>query len=283
MTSDPSNILMLGLRGSGKTTFLAALWHYLESGEMADQLEVPSLQPDRHYLNSIRNSWLNLKPVGRTSLRTNAVVSLPLRKKPDNSEFEVIVPDISGEAFRLQWVTRKALDSYVDFAKGCAAAFLFIHPKEVTRTHPLNPMPNEGESDLGDEPPIAAGPTWSPERSSTQVLLVELLQLLLTLREAPHPARFAIVISAWDLVKTEISPSDWLDSRLPLLSQYLRSNGDIFASRVFGISAQGGDLATDRDQLMKASVPSSRCRALQGDGLEHVSITAPLSFLLQRG
>ena len=30
MTSTDFKMLMLGLRGSGKTTFLAAIWHYLE-------------------------------------------------------------------------------------------------------------------------------------------------------------------------------------------------------------------------------------------------------------
>ena len=72
MTSADFKLLMIGLRGSGKTTYLAALWHYLEFAEVEDQLKLPQLQSDRDYLNSIRNNWLALKPVGRTSLRIEA-------------------------------------------------------------------------------------------------------------------------------------------------------------------------------------------------------------------
>jgi hypothetical protein len=271
----------LGLRGSGKTTFLAALWHYLESAEVTDQLEIPQLQPDRDYLNSIRTNWLSVKPVGRTSLRSTTTVSLSLHDKLANSDIEISIPDLSGESFRLQWSTRKAPSTYVSFARNCTAAFIFIHPSLLKRTHALKAASEDSQIITeADSARIPSAPIWSAERSSTQVQLVDILQLLLRMREVAGQMRLAVIISAWDLVKARISPAGWLDSRLPLLSQFLRSNDDLFTSEVFGVSAQGGDLLEDRDRLLSNAVPSSRCHALQGDSLNVVSIAEPLRFLL---
>src|SRR5437868_2835068 len=100
--STESKLLMLGLRGSGKTTFLAALWHHLEAAEVADDLSLPRLQPDRDYLNIIRNNWLALKPVGRTSPHAKGSASLALKDMRTNAEVDIWMPDLSGESFRQQ-------------------------------------------------------------------------------------------------------------------------------------------------------------------------------------
>ena len=273
---------MLGLRGSGKTTYLAALWHYLESGEIKDRLVVPQLQPDRNYLNGIRNSWLALKPLGRTSLRTRATVSMQLKDRVVGTEISITLPDLSGETFRLQWFTRKAPASYADFARTCTGAFLFLHSDQVRRTHAIKARLLKEGNDEGREQdiPIRASENWTPEQSSTQVQIVDILQLLLGLREKELGMRLAVIVSAWDLVNAKIGPASWLASRFPLLSQFLRANEAWLPSEVFGVSSQGGDLTNDRDRLLGAMTASARCIAKVGDGTESVSITAPLRFLL---
>lgn len=271
---------MLGLRGSGKTTFLAALWHYLESAELKDELELPQLQPDRDYLNSIRNNWLALKPVGRTSLRTRTTVSMSLQDKRTSAGIKISIPDLSGESFRLQWSTRKAPATYLSFARESTGAFLFIHPSEVKRTHAIKSSDETDQMKVEDERRIPPSKNWSAEQSSTQVQLVDIVQSLLRMREIATPMRMAVVISAWDVIKVRISPLGWVDSRLPLLSQFLRANQNLFASEIFGVSAQGGDLVADRDRLLQESVPSTRCQAMQGENIDCVPITAPLRFLL---
>lgn len=277
-------LLMLGLRGSGKTTFLAALWHFIESGEIDDRLGVPVLQPDRDYLNAARNSWLAVKPVGRTSMRSTNNVSLKLLDKRLNVTIDMSLPDLSGESFRLQWVTRKAPKNYVEFARDCAGAFLFVHPADVARTHVIKPLtvelqPSEEEVEESSSA-IPASANWTPAQSSTQVQLVDVLQLLMRMRATKTRMRVAIVISAWDIVRAKIPPAVWLERRLPLLSQFMRANPDRMASEIFGISAQGGDLTADRASLLSASVPSSRSYAVRGSSLDKILITAPLQFLL---
>ena len=282
MTSAGSRLLMLGLRGSGKTTYLAALWHYLESAERPDRLEIPRLQPNRDYLNTIRDSWLSLNRVARTTLRAGATITMEIRDKVSDTSIELSIPDLSGEVYRLQWATRKSPVSYVNLVKTCTGAFLFIHPGEVRKTHALNASHGEKENPLEEEvgPRIEPNLTWSPEQTSTQVQLVDTIQLLMYLRENVEDMRLAVIVSAWDLVKARISPGGWLESRLPLLSQFLRSNQDHIKSQVFGVSAQGGDLERDRESLLRYGVPSERSRGVAGDMIEEVPITAPLEFLL---
>jgi Double-GTPase 1 len=280
--SGHSKLLMLGLRGSGKTTFLAALWHFIESGEIDDRLGIPLLQPDRDYLNAARNSWLAVKPVGRTSMRSTNNVSLTLLDKKMNAKIDMSLPDLSGESFRLQWVTRKAPKPYVEFARDCGGAFLFVHPNDVARTHVIKPLTVEQQPTQEDESgtAISASANWTPAQSSTQVQLVDVLQLLMRMREMETKMRVAIIVSAWDVVRAKIPPAVWLERRLPLLSQFIRANPDRMASEVFGVSAQGGDLTADRASLLSASVPSSRCYAVRGSSLDKMQITAPLQFLL---
>jgi len=280
--SSPSNFLMVGLKGSGKTTYLAALWHYLESAEVGDRLMIPQLQPDRDYLNAIRNSWLALRPLERTSMRTKATASLRLHDTKLDADIVMTVPDLSGESFRLQWFTRKAPASYVEFAKKCTGVFLFIHPADFRRTHAIKAKSlNEESTDSVDaEVAIPVSENWTPEQSSTQVQLVDIMQLLLGLRDEAGIMRLAVIISAWDLIKAPLSPENWLESRLPLLSQFLRANSDWLPSDVFGVSSQGGDLEVDREKLLNKATASARCMAIRGDSLESVSITAPLQFLL---
>ena len=277
-----SNYLMLGLKGSGKTTFLAALWHYLESAEVDDSLRLPRLQPYRDYLNSIRSTWLSLGPANRTSLRASNTATLSLEHKKTGCQFDIVLPDLSGESFRLQWATRRATTSFSDFASKCSGVFLFVHPSSFQRTHAIKPLEADSNDPTteGHEDPIPLSVTWTPDQSSTQVQLVDLLQILFGLREELHNLRLAVIVSAWDLINPALTPAGWLDRRLPLLSQFIRSNGDWMSAEIFGVSAQGGDLEKDRNKLLDATSPSMRCFAVSGNGSGSIPITAPLQFLL---
>ena len=46
-----------------------------------------------------------------------------------------------------------------------------------------------------------------------------------------------------------MSAEKWIKTEVPLLYQYLAANVETFAYRVYGVSAQGGDLNDDIDSL----------------------------------
>lgn len=281
MSFTDSSLLVMGLKGSGKTTYLAALWHYLEASEIKGRLSLPQLQPDRDYLNRIRTSWLAVKPVGRTSMRTKATVEMTVRDSVTAEDIKITLPDLSGETFRLQWATRKAPKDYMEYAHGCSGAFLFIHPLEVKKTHAL--ASGSDESWRKAEPAtsqIEPAARWTPTQTATAVQLVDILQLLLDERAPTGKLKLAVIISAWDQIKATTPPSAWLERRMPLLAQYLRGNRDSIVSQVFGISAQGGDLTVDHEKLLDISLASERCFVMEGESFDRKSIAAPLEFLI---
>lgn len=284
--SAASRLLMLGLKSSGKTSFLAALWHLVESGELPVSLTAPHLQPDREYLNHIRESWLSFREVGRTPLRVHEMLSLVLRDAKSGKAIDVSIPDISGEALRLQWVTRRATEQYADRAHAATGVFLFIHPASFARSariavrEGISSAPDEGGAVRVKTEPNQDATPWSPDVTPTQVQLVELLQFVAHLHAPQAPLRLAVVVSAWDLIRERLSPADWVESRLPLLSQFLISNSESVPYKIFGVSALGGDLEDDLASLQEEAVPSNRIRVVSDDREMHHDLTEPLRFLL---
>jgi double-GTPase-like protein len=273
--SDGSRLLLLGLKGSGKTSYLAALWHLLEASELPSLLTIDALQPDREYLNQIRNNWLAFKEVGRTSIRTVQSVSLALRDKSINKKIDLTVPDLSGESFRLQWSMRKATRAYVDYVNECSGMLLFVHPETVERIPLIAPS-----DEIRKSAPSEKGRPWTPEQTPTPVQLVELIQFVLHLRKLTAPLPIAIIISAWDLIKDPILPAAWVDSRLSLLSQFLRANVQDLSFRAYGVSALGGDLQKDRAELLSESTPARRAKIVERSLKSDNDLTAPLRFVL---
>ncbi len=269
-----SKVLLVGLSGSGKTTYLAALWHLLEAGECSASFRIGTLQPDRTYLNRIRDDWLSLKEIERTSLRVSETASLSLTDANDGRSIQVTVPDLSGESFRLQWAQRKAKRDYVDYVRECTGVLLFVHPSSMTKTRRLDPAdvrkPKSGE----------LSKPWDPSDTSTQVELVELLQFVLLLRDSIGRLPVAGIISAWDLIRGAVPPAEWFADRLPLLSQFLQANSEDVPFQVYGISAQGGDLEKDRAKLRAEVHPTNRVRVFDDSRGPYNDLSMPLRFVL---
>ncbi len=142
----------------------------------------------------------------------------------------------------------------------------------------LGPLPEEeAESDENPEQPL-----WDPEKAAGIVQLVEVLQFLK--RNLKTPLKIAVMVSAWDLIRTRYaSPEDFIRARTPLLEQFLRTNSDSFEFTIFGVSALGGDLANkeDTDRLQNQTrCASERIEVVPAAlGTEH-DITRPLRWAL---
>ena len=86
-------------------------------------------------------------------------------------------------------------------------------------------------------------------------------------------------MSAWDLVLSEELPIEWLAKELPLLNQFLINAHCRLDFRVYGVSAQGGQLPDDVDRLAAYSNTSDRIQVVL-DGLPSHDITAPIRWAL---
>lgn len=295
--------LIVGLPGTGKTTFLAALWQVVESEEVPGSLLVSEVHGIRDHLNRIRQKWLCYQELERTRIPSERVVSFRLRDPQSNNLVELSLPDLSGETFRLQWETRQWTTEFERLASDTTGALVFLHPRTIIepvridsvvealataleeggQSAELPPMAPEGTA-LNSAEDANAKPTvepWSPVHTPTQVKLVEILQFL---RSGPFVNRtlpIAVIVSAWDLVTTGETPSQWVGKRLPLLDQFLRANVEAIPFTVFGVSAQGADLSK-ADELQNHVRASDRIIVTPSDLSTTHDITAPLKWLLER-
>lgn len=292
MTHPQTKQIMIGLPKAGKTTFLAALWHVLESEELPETLRLERLHGDQSYLSEIRRKWLVCQQLERTFINTEQVVSMVLHDPRRGLTTEMVIPDPSGESFRLQWQEQTCTRQYHELAKAATGALLFVNAQHVKRS---NQIPREIPDECDANPTAKGAPTaaatteeqvgvdWTADHAPTQVQLVELLQFLMAQR--PPGARrlqLAVSISAWDKVQEvslqETEPAAWLARCLPLLHQFLRANPESFAWRVYGISAQGGDL-NEAQALLDKPQPSERIIVVGPDCGPH-DITAPIRWIM---
>jgi hypothetical protein len=302
-----AKIVVVGLPFVGKTTFLAALWDVVGSGEIASALQLDKLSGDKHYLNEIRDRWADCQPIERTTIPDETLVSMRLKDTTSGRVSEVVFTDMSGESFQQQWNERVCTIEYKELIEQITGALLFIHPrrvKEAVLIRDAAPLmealaaASATATASGDQPAEASKRTGSeavttspnplpsePHYASTQVQLVELLQFLRHLRGVKSErVRLGVVISAWDVVEKQVvaknqTPEDWLEKRLPLVNQFLRGNNETFDYEVFGVSAQGGELS-DADRLRKSNRPSDRILVLH-KGKRSNDITVPVRWVLE--
>jgi hypothetical protein len=244
-------------------------------------------------LNRIREQWLNCQELERTKIPAEKLVSFRLRDRTTSEVVEVTLPDLSGETFRLQWEHRQWTSEFDMLASESGGVLLFVHPRTV-----IEPV----RIDAGLDAMIAAvspdGPAetasgaqvvsssqginpWSASETPTQVKLVEILQFLKARSFERTALPVAVVVSAWDLIKNGSTPAGWVQQRLPLLDQFLRANSDSIPFEVYGISAQGGELAQP-EKLRKHNKASDRIIVTRPDEKTSHDITAPLKWLLGR-
>jgi hypothetical protein len=280
--------VIIGLPESGKTTFLAALWHLITERDVETVLRFHTLRSgEASHLNEIAARWRDAKVQDRTAVGGNRLVSMNLKDATD-TPVRVTFPDVPGEAYRRMCEERDCAPEVAQILKA-GGVLLFIHADTI---HPPTWVVDEVALSRAVGLPIPDGEAvpWHPRLAPTQVQLVDLLQLL---RSAPldvGPRRLAIMLSAWDKAAGEgLSPQAYLEAKLPLLAQYLRRGVHGWTWRVYGLSAQGGDYDAigpdaahkpEAEALRNLDRPSTRIRLVR-DKLETHDLTEPLAWLME--
>ena len=295
-----SKLVAVGLPETGKTTFLAALWHVTESEDIQGSLRLEKISDEAKHLNNIRNEWLSLQRVTRTIPGQEQSVSLWLRDEKGEIG-EIAFPDLSGEEFQQAWKGRRWPRSYDELIAGARGLLLFIHPDTVKEPISIADLqkladaafPEDAASDANEailrdsDKTVEPTEEWDAEKAPTQVQLVELLQFVHESSKSDFPIRLAVVISAWDVVADkygdryagESGAERWLRDRLPYLDQFFRANAEFLIVRIYGVSAQGGDLSADREALQRFERTSERILTEGPDCIPH-DISEPIRWCL---
>ncbi len=282
--SNPANLLFIGLPGSGKTTFLAALWHVLSDRSSTTALKLTKLSGDRTYLNQITKEWRECSQVPRTNLQTEQVVVLHLDGEGFGT-FDLSIPDLAGEAFKQQLTDRRISRHHDAFVQEATGVMLFLHPDvqkgtQLTAARQLEATITGSQKAEASSSSSSVPSAWSPEMLPHQAKLVELLQFLL--ERTQRKLRVAVVVSAWDLVESlGKAPHAFISRELPLLQQFLEANDELLEHAVFGVSAQGGDItvASEKQSLLEFDDALKRIKVRQGEDTGQ-DITKPIAWLL---
>lgn len=298
-----ANFVVMGLPESGKTTFLAALWHLIEAEDTDCSLALDGYSGNLTYLNKIAEAWRTFQNVPRTPYGEEVNVSIGLRNQETGERGTAFFPDVAGEVFDRQVIDRRCRSEFVDVVSADDGVLFFI----TANTHedflslaelnarlgiaagvaPRNAdgaftVQNNSDTENSGATPAVHGRPWRREDLPRQVKIVQILSDLQRSPFAQRRRRIAIMISAWDLARgMNMTPRDWLASHMPLVDQYLRTNNIAFEHEIYGVSAQGVDLRNTAAVDTAAKLPQSS-RRIQivgpvGDGHD---LTLPLVWLM---
>jgi hypothetical protein len=295
---------VIGLPKSGKTTFLAALWHLITADEVDTGLVCRSTRGDGAYLTEIADCWRRCLPMERTRSLSAAYLELELSNPAADREFDLSFPDVAGESFHEQLLTRQLDSKHATWLQHPGGTLLFISAETAPDGQRLSDLDglldddDEDKDEMNTElnPGVAdeadtnaqisateAEANWTPKMMTEQAKLVDLLQIARHLDVSGERRRLAVIISAWDLVAEEgQSPYDWLKRERPLLWQFIQANSNDQPAKVFGVSAQGGRVedSKKRAELLDMASPSERISCVDGEVADH-DLTRPIRWLNQ--
>lgn len=284
--SDEVHVSIIGLPSSGKTTLLAALWHTVREAGSTPLLAFDGLKSGNYeHLNQLAKRWRSGKIQPRTQVSGARDVAMRL-KNASGHRLEVSFPDLPGEEFARMWERRELDPALVGTLTAPSIALLvngdtIRMPAWVAEQIALA---KKLGAPVADVEPI----DWSADLAPTQVRVVDLLQMLMSGDLHVGGRRLALLLSAWDKVEGEKqTPAELLETKLPLLNQYLRSGRDPWTWHVWGLSAQGGvyedpeknESFEETDKLRNLERPSDRIKVVDGEAISS-DLTAPLAWLL---
>lgn len=287
----PKQHVILGYPDSGKTTYLAALWHILDAGS-ASSIVLDKMAGDVRYLNEIKRIWLKCEQVPRTLTSSEELVEMHVRNATTSNSSVLRLPDFSGETFLSLIADRECHEDFVSILQDSDGVLFFVNADRANDALFVTDFDfadedSETEQDPAteqDETVEADGVVdFDPRRMPEQTRIIDILQLLQAAVLQKGRRRLVIVVSAWDVVAADgVEPSEWLEREMPMLAQYLAANAELYDVRHCGISAQGGSFEGEARNLLLAVDPTNRVQC-RWDGETTNDITLPLTWLNDDG
>lgn len=271
------NIYIVGFPSSGKTTYLAGLWHLLLESPSDLQFVLHKLTGDRSYLNTIADQWRSCEPVGRTPLTVREDLEIHVKEKNIDVVSVLRFPDLSGETFDNAFYDRRLSKEDELAIFNSDGIVLFISADTDLRGVRIDSMgsgyteDNDGNTDSERD--------WNSEMVQYQVRLVDFFQSCSLYIIPGRGLKISVVISAWDLVNEEnVSPSNWLRENMPMLDQFFRNTRTDLDIRVFGVSAQGASFDETLSNEHIDKEPTDRISVLSDEGVSN-DLSIPLAWL----
>lgn len=226
------SIIIAGLPGSGKSTFIAALWSCLEERFDNMKLSLEKLPKNSEYLYELSSNWNNLKEVDHTSV-DRPQINIPLSLNGSGETIDLYIPDYRGETFKGLILNRntnrmKEIISQSHF-------LLFF----ISRCHPGTFIDDYG-SDESNEGKNEADEIKLDSRLMSNDSVDALNMLVLKwLKQNGLFDKIILCISAWDTKSDYSSAEEYVSMKSPGFYNFIKYH---FPTAEFmGVSAQGYD------------------------------------------
>jgi hypothetical protein len=287
-------VLVLGARESGKTTYLVQLLGRVQrvaEGRLRSRAAPSSLVPYRAALDRIEAG----RAPDHTETSLFAETPLPL-VHDELGAVDLIWPEYAGETIQQMVENRRIPQRWYDRVQQSDVWLLFVRP--FTTMVPADVISRRILPVQDHETREASEDGRESTELSAQASLIELLQMLLHLRGAStvRPVRrpvLGVLLSCYDEVQEPQQrkalkeparpPAQVLRERLPLLSSYIEAVWDPGARVVLGVAALGRPLLRDEpdfDFILQG--PESHGYVVLPNGEEHPDLTLAVSLALDR-
>ena len=253
--------MIAGLPGSGKSTYIGALWYCLMHPEKIEGIKMVAdkmnLADDLTVLNRLSDAYKDVKLIDRNYSYQNETVQINLKVADSDTRLQVEIPDFLGENFR-DLVELKESELVSEWLKDTDTLVYFMN--EVT--------PPEFEDDHGpedDENPMPAKevPQFSIKTISAVAMNIMVLKCLLNKKSFK---KVVIVLSWWDQKTnngtTKNNPQEYLKDNSPALFNFIQYHIPNF--EIIGLSAQGPEYPTKDQENYESTKKDIKAKTREG-------------------
>jgi hypothetical protein len=283
-------VALVGMASAGKTTFVAAFWNLIQEPSANSSLRLRRLPEQAAYLTAIYDAWLHGTEVIHTSRSGGELIQIDISLS--GRDLLLNLPDPSGESFDDMFLQRQLATEIDAILVAADGYMLFVRPAQlrprvtILNAHRMGAKPIPADSKAEKADATAKQETerpnqFDPTRTPAEVQAVDLLQSIRLRRANTRPSesegRLAVLISAWDeVVNDNLTPTQWLRARMPLLDQFLEATSRAEPYRIYGVSAQGGSYV-DRSDLAAVD-PTKRAFVVDANGKTSYDVAEPVAW-----
>jgi len=272
-----SNLLVIGGPGSGKTTYGIQLLHRLQY-----QVGILQLEKSIDDMSSVAEDSDRMARGLQVNHTVGSQYKSTIYKLIDGNKRSHLLElaDYKGEQIRSIGHSNIVPTDWVVRARN-SQRWLYLLRVDTVQSRKnffVNPI------ETGNKEPEEV----NEKSSGLELWTIEVLQRLLfvrgaSTRSAVSSPRLAFVLSVWDELQgadADLLPWDLLESRAPLLFNFLRANWLASEIEIFGLSATEKTLPEEKPDLEFAKNGSTKGYIVTSKGERISDLTVPLAWLL---
>jgi hypothetical protein len=273
MNTKKSSVLLAGLPAVGKSTYITALWAVEKDGNSGHLLTCDEYPADSSYIDTMRNNWIELKEVRRTSFAEPIEIVLPMKDSKTGERVDLAMPDFKGEVF--QRVLENSVSDGIKTWCDKSNAILFMLR-----------LPTSSPDMLQEEVSDTASSRLEMESVVMQVSdidpAIQSILLLKYLYGRMKDRPIALCFALWDKAdcNEEMNVEQWVKENHPCIYNFVVEHFSNY--RFYGISAQGAEYEgldeVGEDELAERTTRKERAYIYTDK--KSFDITEPIAFLV---